>query len=133
MTNNDQIQGAVDWLINAGAVPFTIASCIIISYFFRYLPIFPNKWIPVVCILVGPVIFPLLNPKAADLSNTAFYIHSIVGGFFIGILAWLIHDKWISKFESKVIASYPKTAIVLTKDSADTTSAGSQPTTTGNK
>ena len=123
----DQIQSIVDWLQNAGAVPFTIAACIIISYAFRYWPQFPNKWIPVVCILIGPVVFCILNPRAAGITGPVFYTHSIVGGLAIGLLAWLIHDKWISQIEDKIVINHPQAAKILTSTADDGTKTFPKP------
>ena len=100
--NPDQVQDSTNWLMNCGAVPFTVAACIIIGYAFRLIPIFPNKWIPTVCIVIGSILFPLLNPKPSSETSVAFYSHAIVGGIFLGLVAWLLHDKFISKNENKI-------------------------------
>jgi len=100
--------------MNLGAAPFTFVAIIIVGYVFRIIPVFPNKWIPAVCVIVGPVIFTLLNPHATSISDKVFYIHSIVGGLFIGISAWLVHDKFISAWEDRLKAVMPGADAVLT-------------------
>jgi hypothetical protein len=129
MNDTQQIQDATNWLMNLGAVPFTVVACIIIGYVFRFIPIFPNKWIPIVVIVVGPVVFPCLNPHAASVGMAAFIAHSIVGGLFLGIVAWLIHDKFIQNFEDKITAAFPAASIVLTSTQPDGTKTFTKPTT----
>jgi hypothetical protein len=129
MNDTQQIQDASNWLMNLGAVPFTVVACIIIGYVFRFIPIFPNKWIPIVVIVVGPVVFPCLNPHAASVGMAAFIAHSIVGGLFLGIVAWLIHDKFIQNFEDKITAAFPGASVILTSTQPDGTKTFTKPTT----
>ena len=102
--DTQQITDSTNALLNLGAAPFTFVAVIIVGYVFRFIPPFPNKWIPFVCVIVAPVIFCMLNPQASSITNKVFYTHSIVGGLFIGIAAWLVHDKFISQWEDKISA-----------------------------
>ena len=113
--------------MNLGAVPFTVAACIIVCYVFRAIPIFPNKWIPLVCIVTGAVVFPFLNPHPSSVTAMVFYAHSIIGGLFLGIVAWLIHDKFIQGFEDKVTAAFPGASVILTSTQPDGTKQWTKP------
>ena len=122
----DQLQDTTNWLMNLGAVPFTVAACIIIGYVFRAIPIFPNKWIPLVVILAGQI-FVLLNPRPSSFTVTAFYSHGVIGGLFLGLVAWLLHDKFISKFEDKIAFKFPAASLILTSTSEDGTKTFTKP------
>ena len=122
-----QIQDASNWLWNLGAAPFTVASCIIVCYLFRFMPFFPNKYIPLICILTGAIVFPFLNPHPTSITMTAFVIHSIVGGLFLGIVAWLIHDKFIQNIEDKITMKFPGASIILTSTAQDGTKTFTKP------
>lgn len=126
----NQIQDSTNWLMDLGAAPFSFIACIVFSYVFRMIPIFPNRWIPFICILFGPIMFCLLNPHSSSINTTAFYAHSIVGGFFIGLVAWLAHDKWASKIEDVINTKFPSASIVFTttqQDGSKTSSLSRQP------
>ena len=112
--------------MNLSAVPFTVMSCLVIGYVFRAIPIFPNKWIPLVVILSGET-FLFLNPHPSSVSNSAFYAHSIIGGLFIGLLAWLFHDKFIQGFEDKICMKFPSASIILTSTAKDGTKTWTNP------
>ena len=118
--DSDQIQDATNWLMNLGAVPFTVITCIIIGYVFRAIPIFPNKWIPIMVILSGEI-FLLVNPHPSSESAGAFYAHGAVGGLFIGIVAWLLHDKFMQGFEDKVTMMFPGASVIFTSTATDGT------------
>ena len=121
MDDLDQITDATNWLTNLGAAPFTAITCILLGYLLRFIPIFPNKWIPFACVIVGPVMFCIVNPHASSVTNTAFYAHSIVGGIFVGIATWLLHDKFISKWEDKLGFKFPALNAIFTTTADDGT------------
>jgi hypothetical protein len=114
-----QIQDAANWLMSLGAAPFTFAAVIIIGYVFRIIPIFPNRFIPGICMLAGPLVFVLLNPHPSSEPSKIFYTHSIIGGLFIAVSAWLVHDKFISRWEDKLKFRFPGADAVLTDTGCD--------------
>ena len=129
MNDADQIQDATNWLMNLGAVPFTVAACILVGYVCRFIPVIPNKWIPIICIIVGPVVFCIANPHASSVPKSAFFLHSIIGGLFLGLVAWLLHDKFISNFEDKVTAKFPAASVLFTSTAQDGTKTFTKPPT----
>lgn len=106
--------------MSLGAVPFTVAACIIIGYVFRAVPIFPNKWIPIVVILSGQI-FLLVNPRPTSVEVGAYFAHSIIGGLFLGVVAWLLHDKFLQNFEDKITAKFPAAEVIFTSTAQDGT------------
>ena len=122
-----QIQDATNWLTSLGAAPFTFVAIIIIGYLPRMVPMFPNKWIPIVCLVLGPVIYCLLNPHPSSESARVFYTHSIVVGLFLAVAAWLVHDKWISQIEDKILMAHPGASVVLTSTAQDGTKTFTKP------
>jgi hypothetical protein len=122
-----QIQDAANWLMSLGAIPFTFFAIIVIAYAFRIVPIFPNKLIPAVCLVIGPIIFVLVNPHPSSEPARIFYTHSIIGGLFIAVDAWLVHDKFISKWEDRLKARFPGTAVVFTDTAVDGSKVSAAP------
>jgi formate/nitrite transporter FocA (FNT family) len=71
----------------------------------------------------------MLNIHPTSESASEFYVHSIVGGLFIGIAAWLMHDKYISTFEDKLSIKFPASAVLFTSTADDGTKEFVKPTT----
>lgn len=76
------------------------AVVIIIGYVLRSVKKFPNEAIPLCCVLLGAVVYPLLVPIPAGVKGAA--VHAVMLGLLIGFLAWIAHDKLISKIEDKI-------------------------------
>ena len=127
MTDPNQITDAINWLLNLGAAPFTGIACWIFCYVFRAIPVFPNRWIPIICIVTGGIVFPILNPHASSIAPAAFYAHSIVGGLAIGIAAWLTHDKWAGRIEDAIALKFTAAAVIFTSTQSDGTKTFTKP------
>ena len=100
--NEQQISDTISWAMNLGAAPFTVLAVICFGYVLRLVPAFPNKWIPLTCIVVGTILFPVLAHKHADDTTTAYLVRTIFMGMIIGFGSWSFHNKIIAQFEDKI-------------------------------
>ena len=68
-----------------------------VGYAFRAMPLFPNKWLWVVCGAAGAAIFPFMaSPRDTDTPGT-FALRVGLLGLFLGLGAWAMHDRVLSK------------------------------------
>lgn len=83
-------------------IPFTIIAVILIGYFFRAIPRFNNEYLWMVCGLAGSAIFPVMAPHHVDEPIAQHIARGIVSGLVLGMGAWAIHDKILSKYEDRI-------------------------------
>lgn len=97
------IEELVNTLSKLGPEMFCIVACIAAGYVIRLIPVISNKWIPPVCILIAPCIYPFLtsfsrvSPDAVDPR-----MRIILTGLVLGVMAFILHDKVIAKIEDKI-------------------------------
>ena len=102
---SDFIQQCTDYagqLFSLAPAPFTVAILIAIAYGVRLMPWIPNRLIPTICMVAGMIIFPLVGLHPKDMAESTYLVRSISTGFVLGLAAWLVHDKFISKIEAKI-------------------------------
>ena len=80
-----------------------LLSCLVVGYFLRIWKAFPNSAIPVVVVLWGPVFNMLIaDPLADKLTIRIWLVKNFLVGVVIGGLAWLVHNKLLSRIEDKI-------------------------------
>jgi peptidoglycan/LPS O-acetylase OafA/YrhL len=92
----------VSWAMNLGAAPFTVLAVVAFCYILRLVPFFPNRWIPISCVVIGTVMFPILAHHHTDDTTFAFLVRTIFMGAIIGAGAWVFHNKLIKQIEDKI-------------------------------
>jgi hypothetical protein len=102
-----EIEGWVKAIMNLGSPVFTIVACIGIGYFFRAIPKFNNEWLWVVCGIAGAIMFPVLayahrEMYGFDEGLAVWLVRTIPMGLILGMGAWAVHDKILSKIENKL-------------------------------
>lgn len=86
-----------------GPEAFCIVACIAVGYVVRLIPAIPNKWIPAVCILVAPLIYPFMtSPGRVSPDSESPMVRIVMTGLILGVLAFILHDKVIAKLEDRV-------------------------------
>ena len=76
---------------------------IVAGYVIRLLPWPPGRWIPVLCLVLGAVLYPLLaKPGPADLAVRHPAVRQVLVGFLIGFLSWIGHNKFLAPLETKL-------------------------------
>jgi hypothetical protein len=76
---------------------------IVLGYVLRFIPAVPNRFIPLACIVLGGILYPLLAPlPKADLAVRHPMTRLALIGILIGFLAWIGHNKFLKPIEDKV-------------------------------
>jgi len=57
----EQVTHAVSYMMTAPAAVITIVGCILLGYFIKLVPGLPNKFIPLINLIAGPVMFILME------------------------------------------------------------------------
>jgi len=97
------LEEIIAWLMNSGPELFTIMLCIVGGYVLRMIPKFPNNWIPLVCVLIGPTLYPLLTNPGRVSPDAHYPMVRIIGtGLILGVAAFILHDKLIRHVEDKL-------------------------------
>jgi hypothetical protein len=79
---------------------------IVLGYGLKFIPRFPNKYIPAVILLLGTALAPFLLawPQPGELdpglryAGVAAWIQTLLAGFLVGALSWLLHTKFLRKY-----------------------------------
>jgi hypothetical protein len=103
---NDQLAGCP-----SGVLVFF--ACIAFGYVWKMIQVLPNKFIPVVVMITGAVLNPLLQGK---LDSVATISRIALLGFIIGFLAWLFHRLLLKKLEDKFGVKIDADTDITTKD-----------------
>lgn len=85
----DTIMKLNDVAIGLPAIPVVIIGCIMVGYFLKLIPVFPNQWIPAVVILAGLGANLLVTPLDSGIN----ILRAITFGMLCGGLAIWIHQK----------------------------------------
>jgi len=63
----------------------------------KAIPVFPNKWIPAVCIFSPTFLYPIL----ASCHESAGVCRCGVIGFLIGAISWLLHNQVLKRLAAR--------------------------------
>lgn len=72
--------------------------CWVVGYLLRWIKRFPNDGIPIVVILMGAVVYPLIADDNNEITLRVWLVRNVAIGFGLGFGAWLTHTfilKWI--------------------------------------
>lgn len=99
----DYLDDLLKSLLTLGPEMLTCLAMIALGYLLRVVPSFPNKWIPMVCILGAPILYPLLisDGQIAPTVKNPIVLKVLIG-FLLGVLSWFGHDKVLSKVEDRI-------------------------------
>ena len=97
----DQITHSLQSLAGAPASTLIIIGCIILGFVLKRIKIFPNDAIPVVVVLTGAVLYPLIADDRNDLPLRVWIIRNALLGLAHGFAAWLIHNQVLSRIMPK--------------------------------
>lgn len=97
------LEEAINTLSKLGPEMFCIVACIAAGYVIRIIPAIPNKWIPSVCILIAPCIYPFLtNTGRVSPDSVNPMMRIVLTGLILGVLAFAIHDQALSRLEKYI-------------------------------
>lgn len=103
----DQAAKALNQLYGLPAGLLVLVSCIVVGYVLRLVKRFPNDGIPVVVILWGGAFLPLLADIESEMPWRVWFVKNLLVGLTIGLAAWLLHNKVISKIEDRFAMLFP--------------------------
>ena len=88
-------------LSKLGPEAFGFLLCIASGYLVKLIPWIPNKAIPVICIIAGPVWYPFLTSTGRVSPDSQHPWVRIIGtGLIIGVVAWMTHNAVIWRVEN---------------------------------
>jgi hypothetical protein len=91
----DTITRWVESINNAPSAVLTLLLCIAAGYLWKSIKVLPNKFIPAVVMVVGGAALMALQWKTTE------HLRAFVVGFFIGFVAWLIHNQVIKRIAKR--------------------------------
>lgn len=98
----DTLKDIIAQITKLGPEGLTIAACWMFGYIIRKIPAIDNKIIPILCPLLGMLIYPLLaNPEAVSKDVRNPVVATLVIGFILGFLSWTIHKALFKGLEKK--------------------------------
>lgn len=98
-----QISDLLGRLYSLPCYVLVFLSCIAVGYAMRLWKKFPNEAIPIVAILWGAAFLPLVADPANDsLPWRIWFVKNFLIGLIIGVIAWVFHNKILSKVEGKI-------------------------------
>lgn len=89
---NDKLMGAPSGVL-------VLFLCLAAGYVWKMIRVLPNRFIPLIVMLTGAIIFVLLNWATPTVPLIAKHF---VIGFIIGFVAWLCHNKFLKHIERKL-------------------------------
>jgi hypothetical protein len=82
---------------------FLCVALIALGYMLKTIPAFPNRFIPMVNIVVGMIVYPMIVNTKGQASYTMRYpiVRDIIGGLIIACAAHYVHalvlKRWLDK------------------------------------
>lgn len=83
------------------AVLLVVLSAIVLGYVLKRFKTFPNDAIPIVVILWGGVIYPLIADANNDLTLRVWLVRNVAIGLITGFVAWVFHNQILKRFLNK--------------------------------
>lgn len=97
------LEEAINTLSKLGPEMFCIVACIAVGYVIRLIPSIPNKWIPLACIIVAPVVYPFLtSPGRVSPDSVNPLMRIILTGLILGVLAFALHGQVLARLEKYI-------------------------------
>lgn len=89
-------------LEGAPAVLLVVLSAIVLGYVLKRFKSFPNDAIPIVVILWGGVVYPLIADANNDLTLRVWLVRNVAIGLITGFVAWIFHNQILKRFLNKL-------------------------------
>lgn len=104
-TIETELQHVIDMLQKLNGAPALLLVglvCIITGYALKWVKKFPNEGIPLAVIFMGGVVYPFVADANNDIPLRVWIIRNAMIGLVVGFVAWLVHNKFISKIEDRI-------------------------------
>lgn len=104
------IDKAVSWLNQLYGLPaglLVLCTCIVVGYGLKFWKAFPNQAIPLVVILFGGLMMSLIaDSRTTSQPLRVWIVRNIGVGLILGTVAWIIHNKALSKLEDWIAKKF---------------------------
>ncbi len=90
-------------LEGAPAIILVALSAIVLGYVLKRFKTFPNDAIPIVVILWGGVVYPLIADANNDLTLRVWLVRNVTIGLITGFVAWIFHNKILKRYLDRFI------------------------------
>ena len=87
----DQVLKVNDALLGLPALPLVAVLAIAIGYVLKFLPFYPNNYVPI-GVIVGAM---LANVLIALSDGSGNYVRAVIFGIIVGVASIAIHRKWL--------------------------------------
>jgi uncharacterized membrane protein len=85
-------------------------SCIVVGYIFKMIKRFPNDGIPAICVAWGMLLNPIIATAPDKVVVRIWLTTHILVGMVVGFIAWVVHARFIKKYEKHFPFLGPKIA-----------------------
>lgn len=126
MEDHQIIETLSKYVLALGPEALTVVAVIALGYIPRFVPGVPHKYIPLFCIMVGPVVYPFLgdrNKIAFETTNPV--VAQVLIGLVLGVVAWATHDQVIGRLEGFIKGKIHKRPDYVGPDSVTDQDTGS--------
>lgn len=99
----DYLNDAANQLLALGPEALLGLVCIAICYGLKVWRWFPKRLLPLACLCLGAVFYPLItSPGQAPPDIRYPIIREVMLGGLIGFIAWIVHNKLLKKIEERI-------------------------------
>lgn len=91
-----------DALLGAPVGVLVLFACVALGYALKLLPFVDNKWIPLVVIVGGMTLFPMISERAAAEPWRVWLGKTTAFGMIVACAAWLLHNRLLKLIEQKL-------------------------------
>ena len=99
----NELQHYIDLFYGLPGYVIVIIVCLCVGYGLKAIKAFPNKAIPLVCILIGGGLNMLLRgDEPAGMRHRIWMVENMALGIVVGFITWQLHFLVLKKLEAKV-------------------------------
>ena len=99
----NQVVDLLNKLYGLPGIALVALMCLLGGYALRLCKCFPNNGIPLVVVIFGAAILPLISDfRSSPLPLRVWLVRNILVGALIGLCTWLFHNSVIKKLENKI-------------------------------
>lgn len=109
MSTTESIESLIESIVvhlqkleGAPAVAILLVGCIIFGYLLKVIPMFPNNAIPMSVILSGAIVYPIMSDARNPMPLRVWMVRNVIIGLTIGFVAWMLHNKVLSRIEDRL-------------------------------
>lgn len=115
-------------LLGLPALPLVLLLSIALGYVLKFIPVYPNNWIPI-GVIVGAM---LANVGIAYNDGSGNYARAFIYGLIVGVASIAIHRKWLRDWlDPKMFGAFLLLGLLALGATGCSTTGGQRPPTNG--